>query len=90
MNAPIQGSAADIMKLAMVRADKTLDGELDPSANSAKMVLTVHDELVFEVAEDEVEGVAARVKHAMESAIELKAPLEVDLSWGPNWADAKA
>jgi len=83
LNAPIQGSAADVMKLAMIRADALLNGE-------AQMVLTVHDELVFEVNQAAAEALANRVRPAMEGAIELKAPLKIDLSWGANWADAKA
>ncbi|MGI8425876.1 MAG: DNA polymerase I [Actinomycetota bacterium] len=91
LNAPIQGSAADVMKLAMVRADEALcEGSVFSDQGGARMVLTVHDELVFEVAEGEVETVAEQVRVAMESVIELKAPLKVDLAWGPNWADAKA
>ncbi len=84
LNAPLQGSAADIMKLAMVKADRALGG------SNARMVLTVHDELVFEVPEGEVEEVAVTVREAMEDVVELSVPLPVDLAWGPNWADAKA
>jgi DNA polymerase-1 len=83
LNAPIQGSAADIIKLAMVRVDRILgDGP-------ARMVLTVHDELVFEVPSAEVGAVGASLREAMESALELKVPLKVDLSSGANWAEAK-
>ena len=84
LNAPIQGSAADIIKLAMVRADAAVN------ALPARMVLTVHDELVFEAAADAVETVAAAVRTAMEGVLDLRVPLAVDLAWGPNWADAKA
>ena len=84
LNAPIQGSAADVIKLAMVRADAALAGF------DARMVLTVHDELVFEVAQDQVDGVAAAMRAEMEGALELRVPLKVDLAWGANWADAKA
>ncbi len=83
LNAPIQGSAADIMKLAMVRADRSLGEGL------ARMVLTVHDELVLEVPAGEVHEAGARVREAMEGAVELSVPLKVDLAWGPNWAGAK-
>ncbi|MGH2771426.1 MAG: DNA polymerase I, partial [Actinomycetota bacterium] len=83
LNAPIQGSAADIMKLAMVRADASL-GE-----GPARMVLTVHDELVLEVPAGEIQEVGARVREAMEGAVELSVPLKVDLAWGANWAGAK-
>lgn len=84
LNAPIQGSAADIIKLAMVRADEAI------GANDARMVLTVHDELVFEVAEAEVEEVSAHVRTAMEKAVTLRVPMEVDLGVGDNWGEAKA
>ncbi|MGQ0679725.1 MAG: DNA polymerase I [Actinomycetota bacterium] len=84
LNAPLQGSAADIMKLAMVRVDRALAG------SACRMVLTVHDELVFEVPEAEVQGAAEIVREQMQSAIELDVPLTVDLAWGANWADAKA
>jgi DNA polymerase-1 len=84
LNAPIQGSAADVIKLAMVRADEVLAGQ--PS----RMVLTVHDELVFEVPAAEVDPVAEQVRSAMEGVLDLRVPLRVDLAWGPNWADAKS
>ncbi|MEO7804590.1 MAG: DNA polymerase I, partial [Actinomycetota bacterium] len=84
LNAPIQGTAADIMKLAMIHADAAL------AQTSAKMVMTVHDELVFEVPTDEVADVTEKVRTAMQGAIELSVPLSVDLAWGPNWAEAKA
>jgi DNA polymerase-1 len=80
LNAPIQGSAADVMKLAMVEADRKVPAE-------AHMVMTVHDELVFEVRKDDVEDVAEAVVGAMESVIDLKVPLIVDVAWGPNWND---
>lgn len=83
LNAPIQGSAADIIKLAMVRVDRAL------ADSPARMVLTVHDELVFEVPAAGVEEVAALIRETMEKAIDLSVPLQVDLGWGPNWADAK-
>ncbi|MGH2705329.1 MAG: DNA polymerase I [Actinomycetota bacterium] len=83
LNAPIQGSAADILKLAMVRVASALLGTL------ARMVLTVHDELVFEVPEGEVADHAEVIRAQMEGAVELRVPLEVDLAWGPNWAEAK-
>jgi DNA polymerase-1 len=84
LNAPIQGSAADIIKLAMVKADEALEGRL------GRMVLTVHDELVFEVPETEVEAVAEEMRTVMEGVLDLRVPLKVDLAWGRNWADAKS
>jgi DNA polymerase-1 len=83
LNAPIQGSAADVMKMAMVRADRALEG------SDARVVLTVHDELVLEVPEPEVEETAVMVREEMESAVELSVPMKVDVSWGSNWAEAK-
>jgi DNA polymerase-1 len=84
LNAPIQGSASDVFKLAMIRVDRALQAsELD-----CHMLLTVHDELVFEVAADHVEEAAALVKAEMEAAETLAVPLRADLGWGPNWAEA--
>jgi DNA polymerase-1 len=84
LNAPIQGGAADILKLAMIEVDKQLgDSSLD-----CTMVLTVHDELVFDMAEDDREASGEMVRKAMESAYELTVPLKVDLGWGKNWAEA--
>ncbi|MGH9266569.1 MAG: DNA polymerase, partial [Acidimicrobiales bacterium] len=83
LNAPIQGSAADVMKLAMVKVAELLSGE------AARMVLTVHDELVFEVPAGELAEVGREVRRVMEGVLELRVPLGVDLAWGPNWADAK-
>ncbi|HXF36400.1 MAG TPA: DNA polymerase I [Actinomycetota bacterium] len=84
LNAPIQGSAADVFKLGMLRVDRAL-GEVGPDC---RMLLTVHDELVFEVAKERVEQAADVVKGAMESAYELAVPLRADVGWGPNWAEA--
>jgi DNA polymerase-1 len=84
LNAPIQGSAADVFKLGMLRVDGALQGsDLD-----CHMLLTVHDELVFEVAQAQVEEAAALVKAEMEAAYDLTVPLQADLGWGPNWAEA--
>jgi DNA polymerase-1 len=84
LNAPIQGSAADILKLAMIKVDAELDG----SGLDCVMVLTVHDELVFDVAGTEHEAAGGLVRGAMESAYALTVPLRVELGWGPNWAQA--
>jgi DNA polymerase-1 len=84
LNAPIQGGAADILKLAMIEVDRKL-GE---SSLDCTMVLTVHDELVFDVAEDDREASGELVRKAMESAYGLTVPLKVDLGWGENWAEA--
>jgi DNA polymerase-1 len=84
LNAPIQGGAADILKMAMIR----VDGELVESGLDAVMVLTVHDELVFDVGDDDLDAAGKLVKEAMESAYLLTVPLKVDLGSGKNWAEA--
>ena len=84
-NTPIQGTAADLIKAAMIRLAAILEG--DPGA---RMLLQVHDELVFEVAEDRVEELAATATEAMESAMELDVPLRVDVGAGKSWYDCKA
>jgi DNA polymerase-1 len=84
-NAPVQGSAAYVFKLAMVEVDRVLD-ERDLAT---QMILTVHDELVFEVPLDERAAVEDLVREAMESVIELRVPLVVDLGFGTNWSEAK-
>ena len=81
-NTPIQGTAADILKLAMIALG---EGDVVPGA---RMILTVHDELVFEVPNDHVAKAEARIKEAMESAFELDVPLVVDVGHGDNWGDA--
>jgi DNA polymerase-1 len=85
LNAPIQGSAADIMKLAMIEVER----ELNAGDLATKMILTVHDELVFELPESEQEEASALVEAAMTGVCEMKVPLVVDSSVGPTWADAK-
>ena len=83
MNAPIQGTAADIMKLAMLRVDEALRREdLD-----AKIVMQVHDELVIEVIDSQIDKCRALVKREMESAAELSVPLTVDVTVGKNWLE---
>jgi len=85
MNTPIQGTAADIIKLAMVQMAKRLKQE----GLKAKMLLQVHDELIFEAPEEEVEKLKIVVPEVMENAIDLKVPLIVDVAYGPTWYDAK-
>lgn len=84
INAPIQGTAADIMKRAMIRVDR----RLRQSGLGARMLLQVHDELVLEVPEDEVEDTAALVRETMAQAAALSVPLEVDVGFGRNWEEA--
>jgi DNA polymerase-1 len=81
MNMPIQGSAADILKLAMLALR-------DPVTPGTRMILTVHDELVFEVPLPEVEQAMTKIKAAMEAVYPLAVPLTVDIGQGPNWSQA--
>ena len=83
-NTPIQGTAADIMKVAMV----AIQGDIETQELASRMVLTVHDELVFESPPDEIETVQALVKDIMENIWELRTPLMVNISKGSNWAEA--
>ena len=84
INAPMQGTAADIIKMAMIKVHDWLD----TTHFDAKMIMQVHDELVFEVAEDQVEDLVMEVKERMESAAALKVPLIVDAGIGENWDEA--
>ena len=85
MNTPIQGSAADIIKLAMIRISK----ELKLRQMQAQMVLQVHDELIFDTPEAEVEELISLVRDCMENALKLDVPLDVDIKLGLNWYEAK-
>jgi DNA polymerase-1 len=85
LNAPIQGSAADLIKMAMVAVDRTMTAE----ALTSRMVLQVHDELVFEVAPGEGERLADLVRRQMEGVYQLKVPLEVSMATGRSWAEAQ-
>jgi DNA polymerase-1 len=85
LNTPIQGSAADLMKKAMIDIWR----EMKRKNLKSKMILQVHDELVFEVPDAEKDEVEILVKEKMENVFPLKAPLKVHLSWGVNWAEAK-
>jgi DNA polymerase-1 len=85
MNHPMQGSAADIMKLAMIEVDRRLRAE----GFEARMLLQVHDELVFESSPDEVERLAEMVHAAMECVVTLSVPVDAHVSWGNDWASAK-
>lgn len=84
INAPIQGTAADIMKRAMIRVDR----RLRRAGLKARMLLQVHDELLLEVPEDEIEQTAKLVRETMAGAVALSVPLEVDVGWGRNWEEA--
>lgn len=85
MNTPIQGSAADIIKKAMIdMADRLISEKLQ-----TRLLLQVHDELIFEAPMDEIEKLKIIVPDVMENAVELSVPLKVDYSYGPTWFDAK-
>jgi DNA polymerase-1 len=82
VNAPIQGTSADIIKMAMIKINAKLNGY------DARMLLQIHDELVFEVKEDAADKFAEFIRHEMENIVELSVPLEVNIGIGDNWLDA--
>lgn len=84
VNAPIQGSAADIIKLAMINIYKRFEAE----GFKSKMLLQVHDELVFDVHKDELETIKPIIKHEMENAFTMSVPLDVEIDLGDNWLEA--
>ncbi|MFN2399613.1 MAG: DNA polymerase I [Gemmatimonadaceae bacterium] len=84
-NSPIQGSAADLIKVAMIRVHRSLTS----AGLEARMLLQVHDELVFEASREEEDAVRAMVKQAMEGAAQLSVPLVVDIGTGDNWLETK-
>ncbi len=88
VNMPLQGSAADIIKMAMLKAQAWLKEQ--DYGEDARMLLQVHDELVFEVKNDLVDTVAKKMKEIMEGVAKLKVPLTVDVEIGQNWKDLKA
>ena len=79
INAPIQGTASDLVKLAMIHVHESLP---------IPLLLQVHDELLFECPEDEAEEMSAEIKQIMESVVQLKVPLKVNVGRGKNWDDA--
>lgn len=85
INSPIQGTAADIIKCAMLKIDE----EIKSRGLKSKMLLQVHDELIFEVPEAELEEMKVLVREGMENIVELKVPLKVDMGFGVNWFDLK-
>ena len=88
VNMPIQGSAADILKRAMIDIQQELTSGEAVDLN-ARMILTVHDELLFEVKEAAGDTLASIVRNRMEQAVPLRVPVTVDLGIGPNWKEAK-
>ena len=85
MNTPVQGTAADIIKLAMVRVDRALREK----GMQSRLILQVHDELLLECPPEEADRAADLLREAMEGAIELKVPLVAEVHRGKNWAEAK-
>ena len=85
MNTPIQGTAADIIKKAMI----DMAGALAAQGLKTRLLLQVHDELIFEAPQDEIETLKRLVPEIMENAIQLDVPLKVDYAYGPTWFDAK-
>ena len=85
MNAPIQGTAADIIKIAMIK----IDTEIEQRKLKSKMLIQVHDELVFEIFQGEEDTMAELVRRNMQQAMELDVPLVVDDSFGKNWYEVK-
>jgi DNA polymerase-1 len=83
INMPIQGTAADIIKVAMIR----VDAELRERALASRMVLQVHDELIFECPADEVAAIRELAPRIMQSSLEMVVPLKVDLKQGRNWGE---
>jgi DNA polymerase-1 len=81
INMPIQGTAADIMKIALIRLHERLAADRSP----ARMLLSVHDEVLLEVPRSEVEGLAPIVRQVMEGALKLDVPLDVDIKTGGDW-----
>ncbi|MDQ3951923.1 MAG: DNA polymerase I [Actinomycetota bacterium] len=88
LNAPIQGSAADIMKLAMINVDQALK-EIGRPTHPTRMILTVHDELVFEVPDGQEDAAAELVTRDMTGVAAMEVPLKVDVSFGGNWSETK-
>ena len=84
INTPIQGSAADLIKIAMVRVDRAIKAE----NLRAKMVLQIHDELVFDCPKDETERLKEIVRREMSTALDFGVPLEVGIGEGANWLEA--
>lgn len=87
INHPVQGTAADLMKLAMIKVEQHLKKEFAP--DDVKMLLQVHDELVFEVKDKLIPAAKKTIQHAMETVYQLRTPIEVEVEVGQNWGEAK-
>ena len=84
-NAPIQGTASDIIKIAMIEIEK----EIGREALRSRMILQVHDELLFDVPSAELSKMTELVREKMQGAVNFKVPMKVDVKVGPNWLDMK-
>ena len=84
INMPIQGTAAELVKIAMINLHK----KINEKSFDARMILQIHDELIFEVSKYEIENFSKLVKFEMENALKLSVPLKVDFNWGKSWYDA--
>jgi len=84
INAPIQGSAADLIKIAMINIQE----DIVEKGLTGKMIMQVHDELVFDVPKEEVEQLSSIITERMKNAIELQVPIEVEAGTGNNWLEA--
>ena len=83
INHPMQGTAADLIKIAMINVDR----KFKENSLKSKMVMQVHDELVFEVEREELDKVKEIVKGEMQNVVKLKVPLPVDINWGESWKE---
>jgi len=84
INMPFQGTAADMIKLAMIKIAQLIAKE-----NDIRMILQVHDELIFEIKEESVKKYIGQIKDIMENIIKLKVPIIVDIKYGTNWGEMK-
>ena len=84
MNSPIQGTAADLLKLAMIKVHRALDD----GNFQTKMLLTVHDEIVFDLFQPEQDTVSPLIEEAMKTAMPMKVPIVVEIGTGKNWLEA--
>jgi DNA polymerase-1 len=91
INTPLQGTAADIIKVAMINISRMLSKfKTNNNELNVKMLLQVHDELLFEIRDDKVEKAAQEIKKIMEEVLKLKVPVEVDVEAGENWGEMKS
>jgi len=83
INTPLQGTAADLIKMAMIEIDR----EIKERKLQGKMILQIHDELIFEVPDEEIDPFKSLVKEKMEGVLKLNVPIEVHIAVGKNWAE---